>query len=103
MAYAADFTLASNAAYQNQVQMSMVKAAVAIALEARTVRNTVDQKRNALAVAILNAPNASATLIKFYYACVETGLTGTPTDAQIDTAVSSVWNGIAGVTTQDLA
>lgn len=103
MAYAADFTLSSNATFQNQVQMSLVKAAVAIAGEARTVRNTVDQKRNALAVAVLNAPNNSAQLQKFVFAAIETGLSGTPTDAQVDTAISAIWNGIAGVTIQDLA
>jgi hypothetical protein len=103
MAYATDFTLASNATFQNQVQMSIVKAAVNISSEARTVRNTVDLKRNTLAVAVLNNPTASATLTRFVYATIETGLTGTPTDAQVDTAVSSVWNGIAGVTPAELA
>ena len=101
MAYSADFTLTSNAAFQNQVQMSMVKAAVAIATEARTVRNTVDQKRNALAVAILNNPTSQLT--RFIYAAIETGLSGTPTDAQVDAAISSIWNGIAGVSTENLA
>lgn len=103
MPYSADFTLSSTPAFQNQIQMAIVKAAVQISNEARTVRNIVDQKRHTLATAILNAPNSSAILNKFYFATIETGLTGTPTDAQVDTAVSSVWNGIADVTTQDLA
>lgn len=101
MAYAADFTLANNATFQNQVQMAMVKASVAIAAEARTVRNVVDEKRNTLAVAILGNPTQKLTM--FSFACVATGLSGTPTDAQVDTAVSSVWNGIAGVRPQELA
>jgi len=101
MSYAADYTLTGNAAFQNQVQMSMTKAAVNIASEARTVRNTVDQKRNTLSKSILNNPTSYLT--QFVYATIETGLTGTPTDTQVDTAVSGVWNGIAGVTTQDLA
>lgn len=103
MPYSADFSLSANVTFQNQVQMAIVKAATQISSEARTVRNIVDQKRNALAVAILNGPDTLTTLKKFYFATIETGLTGTPTDAQVDSAVSAVWNGIAGVTTQDLA
>jgi hypothetical protein len=101
MSYAADFTLSGNAVFQNQVQMAMTKAAVSITSEARTVRNVVDQKRNALAVKILNNP--VLMLQQFTFAAIESGLTGVPTDAQVDGAVSSVWNGIAGVTPQDLA
>jgi uncharacterized protein YqhQ len=101
MPYSADFALSGNATFQNQVQMAMTKAAVQVSSEARTLRNIVDQKRNALAVKILNNP--LLMLQQFTFAAIETGLTGTPTDAQVDVAISSVWNGIAGVTPQDLA
>jgi hypothetical protein len=101
MAYSADFSLATNTTFQNQLQMSMVKAATAISNEARTIRNVVDQKRNNLAQRILTNP--SALVVQFAYAAVEAGLTGTPTDAQVDTAVSGVWNAIAGITPVDLA
>lgn len=99
MSYAADLTLATTGSFQNQVEMSMVKAAVAIANEARTTHNAIDQKREDLASRVLNSPSSFVTA--FSFACVETGLTGTPTDAQVDTAVASVWNGIAGVKSSD--
>ncbi len=99
MSYAADFSLATNSTFVNQVEMSMVKAAVAIASEAATANFQKDQKRNSLARQVLNSPNTFATL--FAFAAVETGLTGTPTDAQVDGAVSGVWNGLAGVSSHD--
>lgn len=103
MAYSTDFTLATaNTAFANQVQMSIVKAATQIASEARTAKDNLDQKRNTLAVRVLNAPTAMLSI--FIYACIEGGaLVSGATDAQIDGAVSSVWNGIAGVTSRDSA
>lgn len=101
MPYSTDYALVISTTFQNQLQMSMVKAANSISNEARTIRNVVDQKRNRLALTILSNP--SALVVQFAFAAVGTGLTGIPTDAQIDTAVSSVWNAIAGVTPADLA
>ena len=102
MAYTNDDTLSSDVTFSGRIRMAMVKAATQISSEARTVRNAVDQKRNALAVKILNDP-ASFT-VRFVHAAIEAGaLTSASTDAQLDTAVSGVWNGIAGVTTQDAA
>jgi hypothetical protein len=99
MAYSDDFTLANNTSFQNQVLMSMVKAAVAISSEAANAKINVGTKRNSLANAVLNNPSQYVT--RFAFACVETGLTGTPIDSSVDIAVSSVWNGIAGVTPYD--
>lgn len=103
MAYSADFTLATaNTAFSNQVQMAIVKAAVAIASEARTVKDDLDTKRNALAVRVLNGPTTMLPI--FIFACIEgAALVTGATDAQIDAAVSSVWNGIAGVTSRNNA
>jgi hypothetical protein len=101
MAYAQDYALVISTVFQNQLQMSMIKAANSISNEARTIRNVVDQKRNRLALSILSNP--SGALIQFAFAAVETGLISGATDAQVDTAVSTVWNAIAGVTTADLA
>lgn len=102
MTYTADDTLATDVTFQARIRMAIVQAANAVASEARTVRNTVDQKRNSLANKVLNDP--ATYVIRFTYAAIRAGnlLTGS-TDAQIDTAVSSVWNGVAGVTTADLA
>lgn len=99
MSYATDSTLASTGTFQTQVQMSIVKAAIAIANGAKTTDNTIDNKRGGLASRVLLAPTSWVT--PFAYACVETGLTGTPTDAQVDVAVASVWNGMAGVLPSD--
>lgn len=102
MAYAADDTLSNDATFRGKLRMAMVNAARQIAGEARTVRNTVDQKRNALAVAVLNNP--PAYLDRFVHVAIEAGalVTGS-TDANLDTAIAGAWNFLAGVTTQDLA
>jgi hypothetical protein len=100
MSYAADDTLANTGSFQTQVRCSIVKAAVAIASEARTTRPNVDIKRENLASRVLNNP--TAFVVPFSYACVEaSGLTGTPTDVQVDTAVATAWNGMAGVLSSD--
>ena len=106
--YAADWTLSQTTAFQQQVQMSVFKAALAIVNEAATTHPQVDIKRHSLALAVLSiSPNGygpvnGALNMQFVWATIETGLTGVPTDAQVDTAVSTVWNGIAGVSSRDL-
>ena len=100
MAYADDYALATNQTFLSQLLMSIVKAANSISSEAPTADATKDAKRSALATRILNTPNAFTS--SFAFACVATGtLTGTPTDAAVDTAVASVWNGIAGISSRD--
>jgi hypothetical protein len=102
MAYSGDDTLSSDAVFSGRVRMAMVKAAQNVASEARTVRNAVDQKRNALAVKVLNDP--ASQVVRFVHGAIVAGaLVSASTDAQIDTAVSAIWNGIAGVTPQELA
>lgn len=102
MAYAADDTLSSDATFRGRVRMAMVNAARQIATEARTVKATLDVKRNLLAVKVLNDP---ATYVdRFVQASIEAGtLVSGSTDANIDTAVSAIWNGLAGITAQDNA
>ena len=102
MAYAADDTLSQDGIFQGKVRCSIVKAALAISNEARTVKNHVDDKRQSLAKAVLNDPDLY--MKRFTNAAIQaSALTSSSTDAQIDVAVSSSWNGIAGVTTEDLA
>lgn len=102
MAYSTDDATVNDATFRAKVKMAMVNAARQIANEARTVRNTVDQKRNALAVGVLTNP--PTYLDRFAHAAVEAGpLTTSSTDANIDTAIAAVWNALAGVTAQDLA
>jgi|SRR5579863_2561427 len=101
MAYSADYTLSQTAAFQQQVQMSVFKAAVAIANEVATIHPTLDSKRHALASEVLSNWNSNLQN-QFVMAAIEAGqlVTGA-TDAQVDTAVASCWNGIAGVSTRD--
>lgn len=99
MPYADDDLLANTGTFQTQVRCSIVKAAIAIGNSGATTHNTVDQKRQNLARAVLNAP--TTFVVPFSYACVETGLTGTPTDTAVDSAVASVWNVMAGVLAND--
>lgn len=102
MPYTTDQALAIDAVFRARLTMAMTKAATQIATEARTIRNEVDDKRNALAVQVLNSP--PAFIDRFSYASIVAGaLVTASTDANIDAAVSAVWNGIAGVTTENLA
>lgn len=101
MAYGTDFTLAGTASFQNQVQMAVFKAANSISNEAATVHPNLDSKRHALAAQVLATFN-NTLLMQFVYAAIEAGaLSGTPTDAQVDAAISSCWNGVAGVSVRD--
>jgi hypothetical protein len=101
MAYSADWTLSQTTAFQEQVQMSVFKAAVAIANEAVSSKPAY-LKRHNLATQVLN--NFTNTLMmQFVFAAIEGGgLTTGATDAQVDSAVASIWNGIAGVSAADL-
>jgi hypothetical protein len=102
MPYTADDTLSSDATFRGRVRMSMVKQAQNVASEARTVRNTVDGKRNKLAVSILNDP--ASFVDRFTHGAIEAGtLTAASLDPAIDAAISAIWNGVAGVAPADLA
>jgi hypothetical protein len=104
MAYSADWTLSQTNAFQNQVQMAAIKAAIAIVNEAATVHNTVDLKRHNLAVQVLNNNWANNSLLmQFVYAAIEaSALVSGATDAQVDTAIATCWNGVAGVNPNEL-
>lgn len=103
MSYAADFTLANTASFQQQVQMSAVKAGIAISNEARTVHPDLDAKRHSLAVTVLTN-FTQPLLLQFAMAVIEAGaLVSGATDSQVDAQVSAVWNGVAGVSAQDQA
>lgn len=102
MSYTADDALANDATFRGRIRMAMVNAARQVASEARTVKPILDAKRNALAVKVLNDP--PGTLDRFVHASIEAGtLTSGSPDGSLDSAISSVWNGIAGVTAQDNA
>jgi hypothetical protein len=103
MSYAADYALSQSAPFQQQIQMSVYKAAVAIAQESRTIHPLMDAKRHTLSAQILS--NFTGLLLtQFTSAAIEAGalVTGA-TDAQVDTAVATCWNGVAGVSAADQA
>jgi len=80
--------------------MATVKAAVAIVNEASTPKPNIDRKRHDLAVQVLNNPTFENNA--FTQAAIEAGsLVSASTDPQLDTAIASIWNGIAGVSVTD--
>jgi len=100
MAYSADDTLSQDPVFQGRVRMATVHAAVAIVNEAATARQNVDRKRHILAVAVLNNP--SGMVSAFTQAAIEANaLVSASTDAQLDVAIASIWNGMAGVSVTD--
>lgn len=100
MSYTNDFITYSDVPTQNRIQMSLVKAAVNIASEAVGPDQKIYLKRNALANQVLNSPQRF--LAPFALAAIEAAaLTTGSTDAAIDNAIASVWNGMAGVTQLD--
>lgn len=104
MAYSADWTLSQTAAFQQQVTMSIYKAAISISNEASTTHPSADAKRHNLATQVLTTQNFQGTLMPIMVpAVIEAGglVTGA-TDAQVDTAVATAWNAMAGVSNRDL-
>jgi len=100
MAYTDDAVLAEDQAFQNRVRMSIVNTATAVASEPSTTKNHVDDKRSTLAKSVLNDPQSYVQ--RFTNAMIRAGsLTTTSTDANLDAAASAVWNGMAGVTSED--
>ena len=78
----------------------MIKAAIAVGNEASSSDVIIDGKRSVLSVNVLNNPGAY--VLQFTSAAIEAGsLVSGSTDAQIDAAISSVWNAIAGITSRD--
>ena len=103
MAYSAVSTLTASATFQAQVLASIVSASLAIMAEATTQHITAENARTSLAHSVLNSATSYGNIFNLPVAvgCVGAGQT-TPTDAQVDIQVSSVWNAIAGVTLAQL-
>lgn len=84
--------MSQDIAFIRRVKYAMVKAAIAVFPDA-------NEQRNALAAAVLDNPDRQ---LKRFTDAVLTQLTGKDpsdiTDNKLDTAVSAVWNDLAGVT-----
>jgi hypothetical protein len=103
MPYATDYANANDDSLQQKVRVAAVSAALNIAGEATTTKNTVDEKRHRLAETVL-ADGCLDQLERFMFAVVATGaITPASTDAQIDTRVAAIWDDLAGVSGRDLA
>ena len=103
MAYATDYTNANDGSLQQRVRVAMIAAALAIAGEAVTSKNVVDEKRMALAKLVLS-DGGDSQLERFMFAVVAgNAITPASTDAQIDTRLGAVWNDLAEVSGANLA
>lgn len=81
--------------YLAKVTQSAVKAAIAVNSEAPAT--AFHAQRVAFATTVLNSPNDLGRRLAHGVATQVAG--AAPTDANIDTAVSSIWNAYAGVVT----
>jgi len=97
MAYANSKVLAENHEFQIRVKYSLLKTATYVAGGASSGKAAIDEKREALAYAVLHGGHYSQFLDVL--AALET----TNTDEAVDTAIASVWNDMAGVTLADSA
>lgn len=97
MSFASDYANATDPAFQNRVQIAVVKAAANVAGEAQGAMGQVKWiKRHTLAVAVLAAPETYVQ--KFSFGVVREGLvTPASTDADIEFTVASLWDDFAGV------
>lgn len=98
MAYTNLADLATDAAFLKQVLVAMMQQCAVVLTEAPTVAGHTP--RATLAVGVLNAPTVYQA--KFAYAVItQAGITPTTTpstvpDANVQTAVATVWNAMAG-------
>ncbi len=102
MAYSDDYALSQDVTFQNRVRMAMMKAAITIMSESATAYNAqTEVLRTNLATSILQNP--TLYIFSFTQASIEAGASGSPltsasSDGNIDVAIASVWNGVAGAT-----
>lgn len=102
MALSDDYTLANDATFRQKLRIAICSIALDVAGESPTSQNVVDEKRSALATAVLK-DGAEAAVEAFSYPAVASGaLTGQSTDQEIKNRLSAIWNDLAGVTGGDL-
>jgi hypothetical protein len=105
MAYTDSYALANNATFLEQVRMAALYAAIQIVSETPSASNRVDEKRHALAEAVL-VDGCTTKLPAIAYACAANnasggGLTSSSVDGDIQFIVNSLWSGLAGVSAAD--
>lgn len=96
MAYSDNYAAAINQLFVQRVEESMISAAINIASEVNTTAN--HNNRVILAKAVLTNPQNYVQQFALAVAVnVPVTSVSAVTDAQIDTSVSGIWNGFAGV------
>ncbi len=99
VSYTADDTLTANLTFAGRIRMASVRAAEQILAETPNPKANVERKRQALAVSVIQNPTMN--LNSFVHATLEyagiSSLTSTSLDSDIDTAISAIWNDVAGV------
>lgn len=98
MAFSDNWTTSQDAGFQQRCLMAAISVAEQYTNEqAETV--PVDVKRRALAVAVLNDPDAYMKV--FAYALAAANVITGDDDETINTMTFSLWDNIAGINTQD--
>jgi hypothetical protein len=100
-------SLAADATFQGQIQIAAVRQALTSIVAASTTHAAADQKRWALAASTL-ADGCTANLTRFSYGIASTsgfnvtaGSPPTAADADINSAMVSQWDHLAGITAGD--
>jgi hypothetical protein len=101
MAFVDQYALATDATFSQRVQVAMMTAAVQVSAEALGADETVYDKRQQLAVRVLQSGGAS-TLQWFIWAVITNAVvTDASTDSDLQFTVDSVWDAVAGVRAAD--
>lgn len=95
MSYIDNYAVAQSTAFQGRVAGAMASAAIAISSEATSAANHTNRVTLAKSVLAGQANWVPQFAIAVAINTAATSASG-PTDAQIDTSVSSVWNAMAG-------
>jgi hypothetical protein len=94
MAYATQFTIATNSGFKDKVTVSMLKVAITVQAESSGVVN--HNNRSAFARAVLADPLRFTPSVAL--AIVSDDSTGiNATDAAIDTRMTAIWDALSGV------
>lgn len=98
--YETDYALSQDATFQSRLAVAMRDAALDIAGEAPSGKDTMDRLRQQLAFSVLNDDD-DVWLKRFAIAACEGGALGStgapPGDADIKTRLSAIWDDMAGI------
>lgn len=100
MTYATQATLAADAAFQARVRVAIVTAAVDVMGEAKTMDDTVFNKRQSFAFQVIS--DSAGYLERFVWAVVaNVAISSGSTDSDIQFTVNSIWDDLSGVIITD--